>query len=278
MKIDMNMNKELMSVYKNNWIMWVYTGLLLTLISAIILYGYIEPLLYKQLFYIRGTSDQSPAPNNIYRVIDFAPFIWINLVSLGIALSNTFFYIFDIESDKIKAFVGVLTLLLILFFAIDIHEFYIKIQELVRSESTVQNETIINDLINSLSCKIRDLTFVVFAALAIIDIVSSVSYTKELKSTQNKKNKRAIKIKRKYAFLQFFLVDLIVVISLIIFLLYGESVMCNLSYNSLEENIQTNLNIFESGVNGMHIVYSQIVFFLLMVYMNYELSKKPKKK
>lgn len=249
-------------------IMWVYTLFLLILLSAIACFSFVRPWIYNELFIIKG--DDPTLVDNIYRMMDYAPFVWINLVSIFIALCNTFFYAIDLENKIALTITIVITVALFSWLTWYIHDFTNDTHRLLQTNSTPE----IEEVFIAFSEKISTLTICVFIFFAFIDVFSWYYYNRVLRENKrkNQPQDKRIELKSKYSQLQLFMIDVIVLFSLVLFSFVSTFSTNDITLNSLNNDIKINFSIHESGLNGMHIVYSQLIFFILMLYMNKELS------
>ena len=245
--------------------MGFYTGALIFMLLLFILYPiWIENIIFDFLsIQLKGTCQL------LYPIMEYIPLTYISLIGLIISAFNTSFYCFidtDMQERWLNNVLGYISIAVFVIIAILIVITFLSVKTQISSlgsDSTDEVITNVQNIYYYFSSWVTYLTFGTFAFFLIIDLKDCILSNKRIKKGSKLFEKKTQIIERKYSKLQIFLIDVPVLFSSSAIVLYNKCMdesmfRLNMSSGHLF------LNVFDAGAWGVQIVYSQIVFYVLM--------------
>lgn len=263
---------------------WLY---IVVFIIMLVLFAF-YPLCFQEQMYEHIRQYVQLIPNNIhnlnkanllYELTVFTPLFYISVIGLFISLINTLLFCIVDINDKEKKFNRILAIFAIIFTTFifwSIEEFFdnmdkdiltyqcnqFKYEELV--ESMIENY-------NIFSLTVTKITFLTIILFLIIDIKDIILQYRIISRSKEESEINETKLDQRYSFFQLFLIDIPVLLVSIIITIYNQFLDGSILPINLSRG-HTFQNIFCGGAWGIQIIYSQIVFFVLMIF--YYIEKK----
>lgn len=251
----------------------LYTIIVVLMCALFIAYPALQDWLYRD--YLRPKINVSLYGD----VMALIPLVWISLIGLVVSWFNTVFYcVFDADGpqkwwNKLLAVVAIAIVGCIVFICT---QGYTDIKHLILNDYQGNDFLLeIFKLYKSFSFRVSILTIVTFAVYAFIDFFDARHSRKSMKLITT--NKEIELLNFKSSRLQFWLIDITVLLSSIILLWFSSKIDDS---QLPKELVRGDLykNIFMAGGWGIQIIYSQFVFYFLTMRYYFELEKIEQRK
>lgn len=253
-----------------------------TLLFTIMLICFlIYPLILQDFFFdiLHNLEELKSRPNLLYHIMEYIPLIWISFIGLLISLVNTIIYCIIDTEDREKNTNRVLAVLCLLIACVMVAVCiigYHKLMDLVSVANRGNADIIVSGIRKVylyFSLWVTTLTIVTFVLLLIIDVKDIYVLKKRIQNTENNIIRQDNIIDRKYSYLQLGLIDIPVLVSSALILLYNYKLDDSiLTMKMASGHMYT--NIFVAGAWGIQIIYSQCVFYMLMMLYYQEITQK----
>lgn len=254
--------------------MWFYIVVFILLITLFVCYPFcIEELIYEKIYsYVHllpyNLSDLNKS-NILSEIMKFIPLFYISVIGLIVSLINTIaFCIIDIndEEKKWNIFLTLCAIIITVYTLWVVEDVFddMKISILKYHDDYNNLVKSVFDNYNFFSENVIRITFITFFLFLGIDI-KDIHFSKKrsLKLKEETSQIQKNDLEKKYSRLQLWLIDLpvIFVAIFIYFYEFDESILpLELTKGHIFQNV------FCAGAWGIQIIYSQIVFFVLMFF------------
>lgn len=245
-----------------------YTLLFLTMLICFLIY----PLILQDVFFdmLHNLEELKSRPNLLYHIMEYIPLIWISFIGLFISLVNTIIYCIIDTEDCEKNTNRVLAVLCLLIACVMVAVCiigYRNLMDLVSVANRSNTDLVVSGIRNVylfFSFWVTILTIVTFILLLIIDVKDICVLRKRIPNTESTISKQKNIIDKKYSYLQLGLIDIPVLISSALVLFYNYKLDDSILTMKMASG-HMYANIFVAGAWGIQIIYSQCVFYILMM-------------
>lgn len=210
-------------------------------------------------------------------VMELVPLLWISLIGLIAAWFNTFVYcIIDIDpSPKLRCWNIVLSIFAVAIIAYIVFVCCVGYCDFEHKIESGKELSEIRETFHAFSERGTYVTFFTFIFFAFIDYKDIRNSKIKLKINREQKDQDTVKLDLKCSRLQFWLIDIAVLFSSLVLLLFSNRIdYSHLSSGMIEGRFFS--NILLAGAWGIQIIISQCVFFIITMLYYIEKVKNEK--
>ena len=254
---------------------WHYTLVFLSMILLFALYPIcIEDVIYNDIIYpyiySQSNYDLSVSRSELlYEIMRFVPLFYISILGLVVSMFNTVVYcVVNTKKDEktiniILALISIFLISTIVAFLWNTYknlDFYLFVDKIIKDPiKCIDNEY------DNFSIFVIIITFVTILLFIGIDLKDYWQISKSLHKENKAENKEKLCLDSKYSFFQLLLIDVPIFAVSMIITVYN--IYWDESYLPIFlTKGHAFRNIFSAGAWGIQIVYSQIVFYFLMLF------------